>query len=337
MAFDMAKDDRVGCAYYVAMDEILYLEEDVVMGGLDAVETTIFRVQPTTVIIPTRAPGPLLELLERNTQRFEDDTSDSYKGYYILRHLVSAEFDYEVGKEMPIDLDPEPSESEPLQMSRAEDDDSAHCISSSRHGRLMRLTESINLDSHLSIGRASAVLGDINRRRTTEDVPSVAGTPPLFRARYVIMNRPMETMLVSADAFISPQIVRAKLHPNPQVSYSNGSESKTRKSSSVYGLLQAFASTTHGKARLRQMLFCPSTNIEMIRQRQKTVAVFLRLDNKNSVTSLQKLLRKTKNAKTLLCHIKRELTEFEDSYQLESEIGKHCCGSRWQPRRSRKQ
>ncbi len=172
MGVDMDKDGRVGCAYYVAIDEVLFIEEDVPMGGTETVEMLLLRVQPTIVIIPNRAPCALVELLEQGAQRLDERDldereSDSVRGSYILRHLVSAEFDYDIGKETLAGMNMESSVPEPLEVLPT-DDEPAHCISSSRHRGLMRLAESVNLDSHLSIGCAGAVLGDVNRRGAVE-------------------------------------------------------------------------------------------------------------------------------------------------------------------------
>lgn len=53
MAIDLRDRDTVGCCYYVAMEEKLYLMEDVKHGGLDVVqacETTILGIQRALAI-----------------------------------------------------------------------------------------------------------------------------------------------------------------------------------------------------------------------------------------------------------------------------------------------
>lgn len=303
MAIDMDKDDKVGCAYYIALDETLYLEEDVAMGGLEAAETLVLRVQPTTIIVPNRAPGPLIELLERDAHRLDKGESSGENGSYIFRHLGSAEFDYDTGREQLADLDLGPCPPDALEVFPIEDIP-AKCINSSKHAKLTRLSESVNLDSLSSIGCGGAVLNDIERRRAVENSFPEDGGTATFRVKSIKNNTPENTMLVSADALISLQILRAELHPNPQTQFNNTSEARFKESLSVYGLFQSLACTSQGKFRLRQMLFRPSTDIGVIQERQQAIGVLLRPENRETAASVRKLLKKVKNSKTLLRYVK---------------------------------
>lgn len=305
MAIDIDKDEKVGCAYYSAIDETLFLEEDIAMGGVEAVDTLLLHVQPTSIIMPNRAPGNLVEFLERDAHRLDDNgDSRSDQGSYILRHLVSAQFDYHAGKEALARLDLEPSRPDPIQVfSLAEEP--AECISSSSHNRLMRLAESINLESCLSVGCAGAVLNDLERRRTAERPMSGEETSAVLRVRSVRMNTSTDTMIVSADSLVSLQILQSELHPNPQLRSSNSSEPKAKETLSVSGLLQALASTAQGKKKLRQMLLRPSTNLDLIQGRQMSIGVLLRTENCELVKNMRMQLRKLKNPKTLLLHARK--------------------------------
>ncbi len=75
MALSMANSDTVGCAYYIAADEVLYLHNDAPMAGVELVEALVCRIQPTTVIISSRATGSLVEYLERRAQSPQDNHS----------------------------------------------------------------------------------------------------------------------------------------------------------------------------------------------------------------------------------------------------------------------
>ncbi|GAB1311213.1 hypothetical protein MFIFM68171_01423 [Madurella fahalii] len=305
MALDMDKDGKVGCAYYSAIDETLFLEEDVAMGGIEAVDTLLLHVQPTSIIIPKRAPGNLVEFLERDAHRFDDDgDSRSEQGSYVLRHVVSAQFDYDAGKEALGKLDLEPFRPDPVHVFSSEEEP-AECISSSSHNRLMRLAESINLDSCLSIGCVGAVLNDLERRRAAEHPMSGEEASTTLWVRSIKMNSSTDTMIVSADSLVSLQILQSELHPNPQLRSSNSSEPKAKETLSVSGLLQALASTAQGKKKLRQMLLRPSTNLDLIQERQKTIGVLLRTENCEIVKGMRMQLRKLKNTKTLLLHVRK--------------------------------
>lgn len=303
MAIDVDKDGKVGCAYYVAMDEALVLEEDISMGGIEAVETFLLQVQPTSVIIPNRAPSDLIEFLERDAHRSDDNVdSGSGHGAYILRHVVSAQFDYDSGKEALANIDPGPTQSSGVE----EGEEPVYSISSLAHGRLMRLAEKVNLESCLSVGCAGALLTDLERRRVVEDTTSSYDEPTFqFRVRSVEMNTPIDTMLLSGDTLISLQILQSELHPNLQTRSSNSSEPKAKEALSITGLLLALASSAQGKRRLRQILLRPSTDIRLIQERHRCIEVLLRPDNVEVTKHMRKLLRKLKNTKTLLLHVQK--------------------------------
>ncbi|KAK0754086.1 muts domain V-domain-containing protein [Schizothecium vesticola] len=258
-------------AMHDTLDETLYLEEDVAMSGLEAAETLVLRVQPTTIIVPDRAPDPLIELLERDAHRLDEGASSGENGTYVFRHLGSAEFDYDTGREHLADLDLGPHPPDALEVFPVEDVP-AKCLNSSKHAKLTRLSESVNLDSLLSIGCAGAVLNDVERRRVAENSFSEDGGTVAFRVRSIKNNTPENIML----------ILRAELDPNPQTQFNNTSEARFKESLSVYGLFQSLACTSQGKARLRQMLFRPSTDIGVIQERQQAIGVLLRPENRET-------------------------------------------------------
>lgn len=72
MAIDMRdrgpRGSTLGCAYYVVLEEALYLLEDVTMAGIDLVETLLLHAQPTTILISARAPESLSQFLARGSQ-----------------------------------------------------------------------------------------------------------------------------------------------------------------------------------------------------------------------------------------------------------------------------
>lgn len=305
MAIDVNKDGNVGCAYYIAMDEILVLEEDIPMGCIEAVGTLLLRIQPTSIIVPNRAPGDLVDFLEQDAHRSDaSEGSHGTQGAYILRHIVSAQFDYEAAKEALARLDYGPSKPDSIQVLALEEEP-AGSIGSSAHNQLMRLAKRINIDSCLSIGCAGAVLKDLCRRRTVEDPSSEKEEGIAFRVMSVDMNTSIDTMLLSADSLISLQILQSELHPNPQIRSSNSSEPTAKEALSVTGLLQALASSAQGKKTLRQMLLRPTTNLNLIKERHKSIEALLHAENGEITKNMRRLLRKLKNTKTLLLHVRK--------------------------------
>lgn len=70
IAIDMKDNGTVGCAYYVAMDEALFIQEDLPMAGISFVETLLMRVEPTVVLVSIRSSDDLVEFLEAGAQDY---------------------------------------------------------------------------------------------------------------------------------------------------------------------------------------------------------------------------------------------------------------------------
>ena len=73
MALLLSNNGSIGCAYYVAAEEALYLQEDIPMAGMELVETLLLHVDPTTVLVSSRACHALVEYLERSAQNLDGD------------------------------------------------------------------------------------------------------------------------------------------------------------------------------------------------------------------------------------------------------------------------
>ncbi|KAK0672811.1 putative muts protein 5 [Cercophora samala] len=308
MAINMDREGKVGCAYYSAVDETLFLEDDVAMGGIETVETFLLHMEPTSVLISNRAADTLVQFLEQSAQRFDDnETLRTDKGPYILRHLASAQFDYDTARELLTSVDTvsdEPQEPDPLQVQSGVEEP-MQCIGSSRHINLVRLGRTINMESHLSVGCAGAVLTDLERRRAVEEESGSGeeGRTP-FRVKHIKMNISTDTMLLGADALISLHIIRSHLQAIPGLRGSSD-EPRAKENLSVSDLLASLASTTQGKQKVRQMLLRPSLNFNVIHQRQSTIRMMLDPENVSIVKGLRKLLKKLKSPKTLLLHVKK--------------------------------
>lgn len=308
MAVAMQNDGTVGCAYYVAIDEILYLQEDIPMAGIDLVETLIIYAQPTTVLVSHHAQDDLIQYLERGVRGVDDGlrAADPHALHsaYALRTTTTAEFKYEGGREKLVNLDLElfePSQAIIASVVHAEADDQE---SSSTQTRAMRLGALINLDSRTSIGCAGAVLTDLNRRKAAAVFPDDLNAAMKFRVKSVKMFTLSDSMFINADTLASLQILRSENHPNSQMQGPGKSQSGAKESLSVYGLVQALASTPQGKSKLRQIFLRPSVDLEKIHQRQQTIAVLLNPENAQILDSLSATLKKIKNMRRpiLLLH-----------------------------------
>lgn len=82
MAIDMKDNGTVGCAYYVAIDEALFLQEDIPLAGMELVETLLLHVEPTTVLISIRSPDNLVHFIEAGAQDFQGHRNQD-EGQYL--------------------------------------------------------------------------------------------------------------------------------------------------------------------------------------------------------------------------------------------------------------
>lgn len=85
----------------------------------------------------------------------------------------------------------------------------------------------------------------------------------------------------------------------------DGSKSRAKESLSLYGLFHVLTHTAQGKLKLRQMFLRPSLDLDLIHERQRTVAVFLRPENNADISHICRILRKIKNVKTHILQLKR--------------------------------
>ena len=86
MAVEMRERGTVGCAYYVAGEEKLYLVEDIKMGNLDIIDTLKLHAQPTVILISTRSDEKLEEFLNHEARGIDRDDDGSM--FFVLRSQV---------------------------------------------------------------------------------------------------------------------------------------------------------------------------------------------------------------------------------------------------------
>ncbi|KAK7737430.1 hypothetical protein SLS53_006503 [Cytospora paraplurivora] len=327
MAVDMKDNGTVGCAYYVALDEALFLQQDIPLAGIELVEMLILHVEPTTVLVSIRGPDDLVAFLELGAQDFKGNRNEegrspdplsyftslnwfpgSIRGAHILRTLSSVEFNYESAKSHLMNLDIDSLSPQTMHFNTVAGDEveGAADVNGPRQGKLMRLATWIDLDSRISeqIGCAGAVLSDIQRRKAAEYLPHDPDARFAFRVRSIEMFTLQNTMYVNADALASLQILGTENHPN-YVNQGDKSKSGAKESLSLYGLFHVLTHTAHGKTKLRQIFLRPTTDLDLIYERQRTIAVLLHLDNSADVGHIGKLLRKIKNVKPYLLQLRK--------------------------------
>ncbi|KAK7952460.1 mismatch repair protein 5 [Apiospora aurea] len=309
LALDTKKNGNLGCAYYVASEETLFLMEDVSMAGLEIVETLLLHAKPTTIMVPPRVFQEAHDKLQRGAHSEGGSIQDGVQGAYILRTLKSTDFHYDAGVDKLLGVQGQVAAFHNMHHGPMEDVRLDHEILDHQYGHSqesrMRLGTIINLESRLAIGCAGAVLGDLHRRRTTQYLPNDPDALVAFSVRSVAMFTLFDSMFVNADTMMSLQIIQPEYHPNGQMRGPDKSSSGAKENLSVYGLFHYLACTPQGRHKLRQAFMRPSIDIDLIRTRQRAIAFFLRPGNSETVMQLGKDLRKVKNMRATIAYLAR--------------------------------
>lgn len=116
-------------------------------------------------------------------------------------------------------------------------------------------------------------------------------------------------MFVNADTLSSLQVFQSELHPSNLISGTGKAVSGSKESLSLFGIFHPLAGTPQGKARLRQLFLRPLVNIDVIRERQATIAVFLQPGNEEAFSSISQGLRKVTDIKKTLAQLQRGAAE----------------------------
>ncbi|KAK1725816.1 muts domain V [Colletotrichum acutatum] len=172
--------------------------------------------------------------------------------------------------------------------------------------KTMRLGSFVDLESVTSIGCAGAVLCETLRLQNVEGAPE--DTERTFGVS-LQMFALTDFMFVNADTLSCLQIFQSELHPSNLISGAGKAASGSKESLSLFGLFYPLAGTPQGKARLRQLFLRPLINIDMIRERQATISVFLQPGNEEAFTSMSKELRKVTDIRETLAQLQRGAAE----------------------------
>ncbi|KAI9051038.1 hypothetical protein LZ554_005146 [Drepanopeziza brunnea f. sp. 'monogermtubi'] len=308
MAVDLKDPGTVGCAYYVARDEKLCLMEDIKMAGLDIVDTLKVHIQPTTILISTRSDEKLEEHLSKDARGIErgGEANDIF-GAYVLDARPSPEFSSEGAKSKLVGLDLAADDGLNIAFTTP-GDAMIGDASMGRQGRLMRLAGWIDLDSEVTIGCAGAVLHYIGRRKNVEYLPNDGAALIAFRIRTIEMFTLSDMMFVNVDTLASLQIIQSEIHPNSHMQGPNNPSSGAKESLSVYGLFSRLARTPQGKQKLRQLFLRPSTDLAVIEERLRTIAVLLLPENMPTMEKLSQSLKMIKDIRSVMVHLQKGIS-----------------------------
>ncbi|KAL7267479.1 hypothetical protein RUND412_009935 [Rhizina undulata] len=169
-----------------------------------------------------------------------------------------------------------------------------------RRGNLLKLASWVNIESRVTVGCAGAVLTYLQRKRAVEEPGSGVDTDGM-KISSLEMWSMRDVMFVNADTICSLQIFEDEAHPNFHM---QGPQGRGKEGLSVFGIMNVTRSPL-GHTMLKQWFLRPSLSIDIITQRQDSIAVFLTPDNTHTLETVGKSLRKVKKIPKILGGLRR--------------------------------
>ena len=150
---------------------------------------------------------------------------------------------------------------------------------------------------------AGALLTELHRRRSLASSPSSSGGVDIFDVRSVTMFNLADHVFVSEESLLSLQIINHESHPNSQAWSIDSNSSSEKENLSIYGLLHPLASTPQGRAHLRHMFLQPTSDLDIIIDRQRTISLLLQPSNEEKSRRVVSVLRKLGNIEHTISHL----------------------------------
>ncbi|PGH01372.1 DNA mismatch repair protein MSH5 [Blastomyces parvus] len=311
MAVDMKERCSVGCCYYVADEQKLYLLEDITSGGLEAIESLKLDVQPTLLLLSTRADQSTSNLGQTGLVCSPDD---QFQLPYHLDVRPVQEFNFEGAKLKLASLQLGTSKSETRFLvpgdtfSLNQNGDQNDLGFTDHQGRLLTLSGSIDMDNRISIGCAGAIITHLQRKRAAECLANDNSGSELFSIKSLEMRSLRDTMFVNTDTLTSLQVIQSESHPNAFNQGPGKTSPGAKESLSIYGLFHHFARTPQGKTRLKQRFLRPSTDAIHIKEAHDFISTYLRPDNGECIEKLTKSLKGIKNLRPVMVHVQKGIS-----------------------------
>ncbi|KAF2667799.1 hypothetical protein BT63DRAFT_433576 [Microthyrium microscopicum] len=312
MALEFRNGGGIGCAYYTAIDEKLFLMQDSKMTDMTVIDQLKVHIEPDAILVSTAIDDKILAYLDPQyaLEGTMVEESDGFGLPYKVDLRPSKEFKPEGGKAKLMNL----------QLARVVNENTKFVVPNDfidgplddgadlgRQEHLLRLSGTLDMNSHIALGCAGAVLGYLQRRRAGEYLPGDTGARELFRVNSVEQFSVKEAMFITMDTLQSLQIVETESHPNSQ--NQGPSRSKGFKEGfSIYGLFHYLARTSQGRYSLRQYFMRPSRDIDVINERLDTISAFLLPSNSTHLDELVGCLKHIKNMRAVLGNLRKGTT-----------------------------
>ncbi|PYH68173.1 MutS family protein MSH5 [Aspergillus vadensis CBS 113365] len=299
MAVDMRDSGTVGCSYYSALEEKLYLLGDLHHSSKDIIDSLVLQTKPTVLLISPRVdPNNLQE------RPWDEQISDTHSYVpYQLDVRPSQEFNYSNAKNKLISLDISSRHEHRIKffvphngLVDGEQLDTENLDLTLQEGKLLHVSGSIDVENTVTIGCAASM--SILSERASG----------IFRVSSVEMFTLSGTMFVNGRTLLSLQIMESETHPS-MVNQGPGRKSTSSKEGlSVYGLFKRFASTPQGRNRLKQMFLRPSVELDVINERNSFISVYHRADNFSPLDKMVKGLKHIKNLQYAMLNLRKGIS-----------------------------
>ncbi|KAL8885773.1 MAG: hypothetical protein Q9215_006422 [Flavoplaca cf. flavocitrina] len=318
MAIDLRDRGTVGCAYYIAREEKLYMMQDMSSGGIETVELLKLHAQPTVILLSTKSDENVCTYLDPargNVESAAEEAAEESTSPYLLEVRPSPEFGFEPAKakliniRLATDTVPHMAFVTPGDAESYDDFvESSEPDYTGKQGKLLRLSGIVDLESRLTVGCAGAVLTYLQRRKAVVYLPGDVPAQPAFRVSAIEMFSLDGVMFIDAETLGALQVMHSQSHPQSHNQGPSRASSGPKEGLSVYGLFSHLARTPQGKQLLRRYFLRPCLDIPTINERLDTARVFLRPDNTTLLSSIVKNLGQIKNMKTVVIHLKKGIS-----------------------------
>ncbi|RDH18348.1 DNA mismatch repair protein Msh5 [Aspergillus niger ATCC 13496] len=310
VAVDVRDSGTVGCSYYSALEEKLYLLGDLRYSTKEIIDSLVLQTKPTVLLISPRVD--LNNLQERPWSERNSDTL-SYVPYQ-LEVRPSQEFNFSNAKNRLIALDLSSRHEHRIKflvphsgLVDGEQMDAENLDLTLQEGKLLNVYGSVDMENTVTIGCAGVILAYLQRRRASMSISNERALG-ILRVSSVEMFALTGTMFVNGRTLFSLQIMESESHPS-MVNHGPGRKSTSSKEGlSVYGLFQRFACTPQGRNQLKQMFLRPSVELDVINERNSFIGVYLRTDNFNPFDKMVKGLKHIKNLHYVMINLRKGIS-----------------------------
>ncbi|KAJ5664349.1 hypothetical protein N7507_005080 [Penicillium longicatenatum] len=311
VAFDIKDYGTVGCAYYSADHEKMYLLGDSRSGGMETIDTLIAQIKPTVILTPPRVDISSIQGQSQSMPHGND--SSSYLPYQVDVRPTQ-DFSYSNAENRLVALEASSSHEGRLRflvphngLTGSEEVSPEDLGFTLHEGRILHISSSIDMESPVTVGCAGALLTYLQKRKAASiGMGHMNGCA--FQVRFLEMFSLKDTMWIGSNAFLSLQILQSESHPN-MFNQGPGNKSASGKEGlSVYGIFRRFSYTPQGRARLKQLFFRPSLDLDVIRERHDLIGVFSRPDNMTALEKMTKALKHIKNLRPTMINLHKGIS-----------------------------